>query len=498
METAPARDVLLTSPCSADSNDNTPEQRASVSLFITMVVVLVSPMLFGFSISFTSPTQATMEGDSEAGVIAPSWLIPFTINSEKWYASLLNIGAVVGAFTGSYLSDRFGRKNAISSSAVPYLIAWAGTALTNNAAMLIFFRLLIGLSVGMGSAIAPVYIGEISTTGLRGSLGAANQLSVTFGIFAANLLGTYAFILDVDGEPFSQWRNLAWFAAAFSLILAGTVLLPESPSWLAKKGDREGVEASLRRLRAGDSKPEVDALILANMCPTTPGGTLVPTPLMAYSKSLVIGIGLCVLQQFSGVNAVIMYTSKICAQAGVQDANLAAMISMGFQVILTGVSCLLMERAGRRFLMLFACSSMATSHYVLGYYFSAQGHLWAPSWLALLALFVFILGFSLGMGPIPWLILAEIFPTEIRGTASSMATAANWTCSFIVTLLFLPLQDTLGKGGTFLMFGIICTFGFFFVACLVPETQGKTVDEVLKALGGIRPARSPAIALSSY
>merc|ERR1719382_717039 len=160
---------------------------------------------------------------------------------------------------------------------------------------------------------------------------------------------------------------------------------------------------------------------------------------------------------------------------------------MAAQVALTAVACTLVERAGRRPLLLFATTTMCVSHLLLSYYYVASSHgLWAPSWLAILALATFIVGFSLGMGPIPWLILAEIFPTEVRGTASSIATAVNWGSSFLVCLCFQPLEEALTRQGCFFLFAMICLTCFIFVKVLVPETKGKTVEEVLATMSSKR------------
>jgi SP family facilitated glucose transporter-like MFS transporter 8 len=317
-----------------------------------------------------------------------------------------------------------------------------------------------------------------------------NQLSITAGIFFVSLLGSYVFVEEDQGQVFSEWRDLAWFGFAVSLLLLGMLCMPESPQWLAKRGDLEGAKAALRRLRTGDVTAEERAL---ETTPAAAAGSEDAVPAQAatslgyYSRSLVVGVGLFLFQQFSGANAIMMYTTKICQEAGVPNAQLAAMGSMAAQVALTAVACTLVERAGRRPLLLFATTTMCISHLLLSYYYVASSHgLWAPSWLAILALAVFIVGFSLGMGPIPWLILAEIFPTEVRGTASSIATAVNWGSSFLVCLFFQPLEEALTRQGCFFLFAMVCLACFIFVKLLVPETKGKTVDEVLATMNSKR------------
>lgn len=278
---------------------------------------------------------------------------------------------------------------------------------------------------------------------------------------------------------------MCFLAGAIALLLCAVAILPESPKWLASQGKPDECRTALARLRSGDSSMEADAMIEEMQRTTSAGPGSARANVFSYKKSLIIGVGLCVFQQVSGVNAVMMYTSNICESAGMPNANQAAMIVMGLQVILTGISCLLMERAGRRMLLLFGSFSMSLASLVLAYSFLALDHkdtMSAPSWLAISGLVLFIVGFSLALGPIPWLILAELFPTEVRSNACSIACGANWSFSFLVTMSFLPLEKAITKEGTFLLFGIISALCFLFVLVLVPETKGKTVDEVLIAV----------------
>lgn len=469
---------------------------ASSGLYVAVVLACFSPLLFGSSLAFTSPSETAMEGNDSLHVMSKSQF--------SQYASLINIGAVLGAFSGSFMADRFGRRTTLAFTAVPHLLGWVGTSVASDFITFCALRLLLGWAVGLGSAVTPVYISEVATTGLRGSLGAANQLSVTIGILVSNLAGSSVFVFqernktDDKIETFCQWKQLCYANAVLAVVLAFSILLPESPRWLAKKGRSDATIASLRRLRKGDSSSE--ALGLLEESHSSQDGIRRSNPTSSLSvqmvrrkKSLVIGVGLCVFQQFSGINAIIFFTTNICEQAGMADPSLGSVFCMGAQVVLTLISCLLMEKAGRRMLLLFASLSMAGSSFLMAFYFiTPTGDL--PSFVALIGLCVFIVGFSLGMGPIPWLILGEIFPTEIVGIASSLATATNWTSSFIVTLTFKPLQDVLG-GYVFVIFGVICVICFAFVYALVPETRGKTVEEVLAILEGRSAAQVREVAL---
>jgi len=226
-------------------------QRSTASgfLFAAVAIGCASPLLFGFSLGFTSPAENTMQGTKNHGVLPPSTLAPMTTSTFAWYSSFVNIGAVAGAFLGSYLSDKFGRKRTLVFSAVPHLIGWVGTGFATATWEFLILRLLIGLAVGMGSAVFPCYIGEISTPSVRGALGACNQLSVTIGIFLVNLVGGSLLVVENHGEMFCLWRHLPFLGAFLAIVLTGVSVAPESPQWLAKCNCREGTLYIKRRLR---------------------------------------------------------------------------------------------------------------------------------------------------------------------------------------------------------------------------------------------------------
>lgn len=466
--------------------------KASSTLLLAVAICCVSPILFGLSLGFTSPSQSTLVGDLND---EPADLNVIPENVMSWYAAIINIGAVIGAFAGSALSDRVGRRKTLALTAVPHFVAWFGSSFAQDWKLMCLLRFIIGCAVGIGSAVTPVYISEVATVDLRGSLGCANQLSVTIGIFLANLVGSFVFIDD----QVCQWRHMCFFIAILSLPLVVMLVMPESPKWLASKGMANATRQSLKRLRANDASQEAEEMLASSSsgpAATEHQQTMITPSLADYKKSMLIGIGLCVFQQFSGINAVIFFTGSICEQAGVPNPSASAMVSMGAQVLLTGLACVLIERAGRRGLLLFASSTMAIALFILSYYFLAQDlGLWGPSWMALIGLGLFIMGFSLGLGPIPWLIIGEIFPTEVRSSASSCATAANWSSSFIVTLAFSHMEALLTKEGTFAFFGTVCVTCFVFVYAVVPETRGKSIDDVLLALNGGRGTQARDLSL---
>lgn len=347
----------------------------------------------------------------------------------------------------------------------------------------------------------PSYIGEVSTTAYRGALGTANQLSVTIGIFLAAMVGKYFFLEEKHNVYFTQWRYMSLVGAGLAFALLFAVIFPESPSWLAKHKGEKAAKDSLKRLRVGNVQQELSELMAGVKAESRGDGgedeSMMSKLFGEYRKSFIIGVGLCAFQQLSGINAVIFFTVDISTSAGMPNPRMMAMYVMMFQVFMTGVAVMLMERAGRRGLLLFAGSAMVISLFMLaGFYHLKDGfdactlaNLEAPdlcskppSVMALVGLVTYIGGFSLSLGPIPWLMLAEVFPNDVRGTAASIATAVNWGISFCVTLAFAPMVEAMGSRGVFSLFGVIVAGAVVFVYQLVPETKGKTVEEVLVML----------------
>lgn len=474
-----------------------PEQVPSYRLFAAAFVCCLGPVLLGFSLGFTSPVQTSMEEvavGQGAPIQPPPDLAVFTPSEFTMYAAVLNIGAVPGAFAGSMAMDRLGRQRALAWSAWPHMLAWCCTICSSLPLSLQLARLLMGFAVGMSIAVAPSYIGEISTASLRGPLGTAIQLSMNLGLLFVNVAGTYGPVVEeVQGESFSNWRRLSCFGVALSVGLAAMGWMPESPKWLAQQGRCQEARRALRQLRAGDTAAEEAELLGAAeaaagdsaAASTASGGSVrgEGQRLSDYPLSLLVAVGLLAFQQLSGINAIMMYTTDICAKAGVENAELSTLGVMVAMVVLTAFACVLVETAGRRSLMQVAGMLMCLAHLGLSYYMAAQERgWWAPSWLALAALSTYIVGFATGMGPVPWLILSEVFPVEVVGVASAFATAVMWLCAFVVCLAFRGLQSTLGASGVFALFAACCFCCFLFVTALVPETKGKTVDEVLELL----------------
>eukprot|EP00246_Nothoceros_aenigmaticus_P010470 TRINITY_DN27000_c0_g1_i1.p1 TRINITY_DN27000_c0_g1~~TRINITY_DN27000_c0_g1_i1.p1 ORF type:complete len:490 (+),score=67.53 TRINITY_DN27000_c0_g1_i1:308-1777(+) len=442
---------------------------SDVFAILSTLVVALGPVSFGFSIGFSSPTQAGITSD-----------LDLTISQFSLYGSVVNVGAMFGAITSGKIADRVGRKWALVVAAVPHLVGWAMTIFSTNIFVLDISRLLVGYGVGVISFAVPIYIAEIAPRHLRGGLGTMNQLAVTVGILLAYLGGLVL-----------NWRELA--AAGLipcTLLLIGLIFIPESPRWLVKVGSRDQeAPGALQCLRGSDYdisselKEMIDAVEEAKLQPASQFSDLFRRRLF---RPLLAGVGLQLLQQFGGINAIMFYASEIFRSVGFTSPNAASLGIGVLQVVMTGVAAGIMDKAGRRLLLMVSAGGMAASCFLVGFSFYLKEHTNVMSsssmgtyvsMLALTSLLVYIIAFSLGMGAIPWIVMSEIFPANVKGLAGSLATLANWFAAWTVTMVFnFMLQWS--SVGSFWIFAGECALTVVFVALFVPETRGRTLEEI--------------------
>ena len=370
--------------------------------------------------------------------------------------------------------------------------AWTATARAHGPRTLIGARVLLGAGVGASSVAVPVYVAETAPAALRGALGSVTQLAVTVGILLAYVAGALAPHESLEyacgparrGAARGAWRSLALVGAVLGGgVVGAAVLIPESPAWLVAKRRRAAAARALTTLRGGDdarAARDLDALVrstggaddglgvrvvLAALCGGGDAGVRRP-----------LAIVLCVMlfQQFSGINAVIFYSGPLLASAGMANGDLGGVLVMTVQVLATGLALVLMDRLGRRPLLAGSLCGMAAAAALLALHFLLE----PPPFVALVALFLYIAAFSLGLGPVPWLLMPELLPTRARGAAAALATVLNWSCSFLVTETFAGLVARIGAAGAFFGFALVCAVGAAFVAAAVPETKGLRLDEV--------------------
>ena len=430
------------------------------------VIAAIGGLLFGYDTGVISGALLYIREDLHANQF-----------EQQAIVAVLLLGAVVGAVGAGYLADRISRKWTKVIAGTIYVAGALGCALSVNAEMLIGFRFLLGISVGTASFVAPLYISEVSPPRIRGGLTSFNQLAVVTGILAAYVVN-YLF-RNLDHE----WRWMLGVAVVPGVALAvGMLTVPHTPRWLASAGRRDDARRVLERLRSGDEEADVDGeLDDIEEATRSERDTSVRTLLEPrLRKVLVIGIVLAVAQQLVGVNTVIYYAPTILKDTGLTNsASLAGSLAVGVtNLVFTVVAVLLLDRVGRRVLLLTGTVVSLVALLVLGIYFSSATLQHDHGWLALTGLILFIAGFAIGLGPVFWLMISEIFPVGVRGKAMAVATVFNWGANFLVAQTFLTLSDWISRQGVFFLYAGFSVLAIAFFRSQVPETKERSLEEI--------------------
>ncbi|XP_014242296.1 facilitated trehalose transporter Tret1-like isoform X2 [Cimex lectularius] len=442
--------------------------------FLATFIATIGGFSMGTMLAWSSPVQECIESGKYG---FPTSVLEFSL-----IGAFLSIGAMVGALGCSSVCNYIGRKKTMISLVCPAVVGSGLILWAQNPPMMMAGRVIVGIPVGAYSMVCPLYTNEISQISIRGILGIFFQLQVTIGIL-------FVYILGLIKNPFL----LTLIISAFPILLAVLMcFMPETPYYLLMTGRENAARNSLQWLRGADYNINSELTMMKeNIDKAKQERSSFRKAFMtrAAKRGLIIGIGVMFLQQFSGINAVIFYTNSIFKSAGSTLDDSISSIIVGFMsVVATAIATLFIERLGRKPLMFISCLVMALSSAVLGIYFYIQtvNHELAEkiSFIPLIIVCVFIIVFSLGLGPIPWVILAEIFPSNIKGIASSISCLTNWMFAFIVILSFQSVKVAIGEDWTFWIFSSIMILGCIFVIFVIPETKGKSIDVVQKELGG--------------
>jgi sugar porter (SP) family MFS transporter len=393
-------------------------------------------------------------------------------------ASALLLGCLLGAAGASMIGDRYGRKRSLILSAVLFAVSSLGAAGASNLALFSLARLLGGLAIGLASVLAPVYIAEIAPSKNRGALVSLNQLAIVVGILAAYLVNWYLARL---GE--GSWRWMVAMAAIPSLaFLTGLFAIPESPRWLITKGRHNEGERILARIFGPHAVQEqIEAVRRAA---ATEEGTWRELLSPSIRKRLAVAMALALFQQVTGINTVLYYGSIIIREhfPGQSAAMaMAANVIIGLvNLLFTILAMIFLDRLGRRIILMTASAGMALSLALLLLGLNIPT---APALFLLASILLYVAFFALGMGPGPWLIISEIFPTKVRGRAASIATSTLWSATLLVTFTFLSLVHSLGLSGTFAIYGAFSFVCVIYVWKAVPETKGRSLEQIQEAWG---------------
>lgn len=419
----------------------------------------------------------------DTGVIGGALLyIKKDLNAQSDFAqqaivSSLLVGAVFGALAAGWLAGAAGRRRTIIWTGWLYTASAIGAALSQSAWEMIGARFALGLAVGAASFVTPMFISEIAPKSVRGGTVTFNQLLLTCGI-----LGAYIADWGLKGLP-DNWRWMLGLAAVPGVALAvGMQFAPYSPRWLAEKGRQDEARDILRKIHRKD---EVSAELkeMEKNARKQAGYRELLNP--AVRPMIIAGVVLAAFQQLVGINTVIYYAPTILSFTGANASSaLTQALSIGItNVIFTVISILLLDRLGRRPLLLIGITGLVIALIVLGLFFWVGWLQQNMAWLALAALLLYIASYAIGLGPIFWLLISEIYPIYVRGPAESIASVVNWASNFLISATFLSLVSFLSRPVTFWIyagFGAACMAYVFF---RVPETRGRSLEEIQQELG---------------
>ena len=441
-----------------------PAGHSSRFVYLAAIFAALGGLLFGYDTGVISGAELFIRNDFTLSTFALEVIVSGVL-----------AGAAVGALGGGRMADLFGRRKLLITTAIIFAAGAILCAAAQSPTILVVGRIIVGLGIGLSSSTVPVYISEVAPADARGWQVSLFQLAITVGILLAYLVD-YAFAL-IQG-----WRWMFGLAVVPAGIFGlGMIFLPESPRWLVRKGRREDARATLSRIRGtADVDPEL-AEIERSLQQAPESGRLSDLLAPSIRRSLVIGIGLAIFQQITGINTVIYYAPVIIQSAGISSASGAILATAGIglvNVLMTIVAMRLIDRSGRKPLLLIGIAGMAVTLGFLGFVFRMSAHSGALAWLAVISMMAYVASFAISLGPIFWLLISEIYPLKIRNSAEGLAATFNWGSNLLITLTFLTLVEQLGPSWTFWLYGLSAVAAWIFSYYIVPETKGRTLEEI--------------------
>ncbi|HSV23441.1 MAG TPA: sugar porter family MFS transporter [Xanthobacteraceae bacterium] len=433
-------------------------------VYIAATFAALGGLLFGYDTGVISGAELFLKNDFTLSTFALEVIVSGVL-----------AGAAVGALLGGRLADLFGRRKLLIVTAIIFGVGGIVCAIATSPAILVIGRIIVGLGIGLASGTVPVYISEVSPADARGWQVSLFQLAITVGILLA-------YIVDYAFASIQGWRWMFGLAVVPAAIFGmGMLFLPESPRWLARRGHHEKARAMLTRIRGtSDVSAELQE-IERSLAHADERGRLSDLFAPSVRPALVVGIGLAIFQQVTGINTVIYYAPLIIQSAGISSESGAILATAGIglvNVLMTIVAMWLIDRVGRRPLLLVGTAGMVATLGLLGLAFHTSGKSGELVWLAVISMMVYVASFAISLGPIFWLLIAEIYPLKIRSSSEGLAAAFNWGSNLLVSLTFLTLLEMIGSARTFWLYGLFAIAAWIFSYFRVPETKGRTLEEI--------------------
>lgn len=445
------------------SISNNAAQSTGSYAYMVCAIAALAGLLFGFDIAVINGALVFLRDQFHLSDFA-----------TELAASSLLAGCIAGALIAGWLSDRYGRRNVLAASALLFAVSSVGAALPRNFVQFGIARFAGGIAIGIASMLAPLYMAEVSPARIRGRLVSLNQMAIVTGILLAYLVN---WSLSFGGP--SGWRWMFAIAVVPSLgLFTGLFFVPESPRWLVEQKRVSTALDVLKKIEGPGAELQLEAIQQSVLAES---GTFSDLLSPALRRPLFLTVTLAILQQITGINTVLFYGSMIWERhlgGASHSTAIGANVTIGLiNFLATIVALWLIDRSGRRVLLMFSSGCMAACQLLLGIAFLLPA---LPAWLVLGCMLLCVAAFAVGLGPATWVLMAELFPTRVRGRAMSVANTALWVASFVLTATFLSLAHAVTITGAFSIYSAMCVLTFLLVWKLTPETKGKSLEEIEK------------------
>lgn len=445
-------------------------------VLLTATIAAVAGVLFGFDTGVISGAIL---------FIAKAFQLSDVMNGVV--VSTVLFGALMGAICSGRITDLVGRKRLLIFDACAFIVGTIICALAPNVTLLIIGRFIVGIAIGIASYTAPLYIAEIAPPQQRGMLVSLNQFFVTIGILAS-------YIVDYAFSFTGNWRMMLGLGIIpAAILLIGVLRLPFSPRWLVARGKLKAAFYALRHLRDDHSQIKMEIRLIQKTLQHKHKTVWKSLLEKQVRPTLYIAVGLAIIQQITGINTILYYAPTILEKAGFHNPSTAifASVFIGlFSMLATIAGLFFIDRIGRKPLLYTGMTLMTINLGILAWVFDSNTlNSTSAQYTAIISMIVYIIGFAISLGPIAWLLIAEVFPLRIRGAGASIATCANWSFNWLVAILFLQLIDLFGTSTTFLIYCIISLLSLIFVYAVVPETKGVALEQIEADLYNHVPAR---------